>query len=361
MKVSRSLYLPVSITLPQNWSVAEHWRKDNPYFFYDNVFVSPFVTGMKTTRKKDFPEASLVYADSGGYQFASHKAPKNISVLDILRWQESIADVAFTLDYPAYSYISESDNIIYYPEKDFLKNMEHSNKNAWLMLEAQENPNMQLWGVVQGGNGTDQKRWYDALTKEHTFPGYTFPMSSTITPRAKDDWVSQLKFAKEVGTNFHFLGRSEPLLVLVIAKLAQKMKKFYTYDTASAAMGLMQGKYTMPFFLSALNFTKKNLTDQVKLDMNEHPGCSCPVCQKHTVGEIINTYGLLLLHNVWVRVEWNKLCNGFVKDDDIFNDLVNKILRLQPTYKKQKEKYKQDINNLIYDETKKSEGVKTYW
>ena len=364
MTLTGTHYLPVSITLPQNWNVAEHWHKANKYFYYGQIFVSPFVTGMKTTREKDFPEAEYVVADSGGYQFTSDKAPPKVSALDVLRWQEGIADVGFTLDIPAYSYKSRVKEYTHYTKDVFDKYMKLSNDNAWSMLEAQENKKFQLWAVCQGSTYKDIKRWYEHLTKEHTFPGYTFPMSSTVTRRyatgdVGDDWLGQLRFAKEVGTNFHFLGRSEPLLVLVYAKLAQKMKKLYTYDTASAAMGLMQGKYTMPFFLSALNFTKT--TEPVKLDKDAHPGCSCPVCQKHTVGEIIKTYGLLLLHNVWVRVEWNKLVSGFVQDDDIFDDLVNKMLRLQPTYKKNIDKYKEGINNLIYDEPLKTEKVSSFW
>lgn len=366
LKEGQTAYLPVSITLPQNWNVAEHWHKSNEYFYYGSIFASPFVTGMKTTREKDFPEANHIVCDSGGFQFTSGKNPPKVSSLDILRWQEGIGDVALTLDYPAYSYKldKEDKKYVYYPRKDFEKYMKLSNDNAWTMLEAQENKKMELWAVCQGGTYNDIMEWYEHLTKEHTFPGYTFPMSSTVTRRwnsegTGDDWLGQLKFAKEVGTNFHFLGRSEPLLVLVYAKLAQKMKKLYTYDTASAAMGLMQGKYTMPFFLSALNFTKT--TEPVKLDKDEHPGCNCPVCRKHTVGEIIKTYGLLLLHNVWVRVEWNNLCNGFVRDDDIFDDLVNKMLRLQPTYKKNIDKYKQGIDNLIYDEPLKLEKVGSYF
>lgn len=361
LKKEKTYYFPVSITLPQNWNVAEHWYKSNPYFYYGNVFTSPFVTGIRTSRKKDFPESEYVIADSGGYQFVTGTNPPKIGVLDILRWQENIADVAFTLDLPAYSYQPEVDGYRYYTEKYFQKCMDFSNKNAWLMLESQQNKKMQLWGIVQGGNGYDQKRWYDALTKEHTFPGYAFPMASTFNPRAKDDWISQLQFAKSINTNFHFLGRSEPLLVLVYAKLAQKTKKIYTYDTASAAMGLMQGKYTEPYFLSSLNFTKINIKDRVKFDENDHPPCDCPVCKKHTIKEVIETYGLLLLHNVYVRVKWNDYCNVVVKDDDVFNDIVNKLLRLHPIYKKSVESYKEGINSLIFDETKNQLSVESFF
>lgn len=360
-KKHQSMYLPVSITLPQNWAVAEHWHTNNPYYFYPFIFVSPFVTGLKTTKERNFPEAELIYADSGGYQFTSKTNPPKVSCLDILRWQEHVADVSFTLDYPAYSIESGVPNYVGYDNKTFERYMELSNKNAWSMLEAQENKSMQLWAVCQGGNYNDLKKWYVHLTKEHSFLGYTFPMASTVTRRQNDDWLGQLRFAKEVGTNFHFLGRSEPLLVVVFAKLAQVMKKFYTYDTASAAMGLMQGKYTEPYFLSALNFTKKNIKDQVKFDMQEHPPCDCPVCKKHTVEEMINTYGLLLLHNVWVRVKWNEYCNIIVKDNDIFNDIINKLLRLQPNYKKNMEKYKQGIDNLIFDEPLKLDKVGSYF
>ena len=361
-------YLPVTITFSRaDWRYAMHWYKKDfneqtqklNYYYYPYVFVSPFVTGLDTNREKDFPQAKYVVADSGGYQIGVHRKGVNVSVLDVLRWQESIADVAFTVDIPAYSYETEKEGYKYYTQEYFERCMKASNDNAWKMLEAQENQKMQLWGVVQGGNYQDLKKWYNALTKEHTFKGYTLPMASTFTPKSNEDFFGQLKFAKEVDTNFHFLGRCEPLLVVILAKMAQVTGHYYTYDTATAATGLMLGKYHDPMFLSSLSFSKKR--EAVKFDKEGKPPCDCPVCSKHTVEEMINGYYTLFLHNVYVRKRFNDYINVMVQDDDIFREIVNKFLNLQPRYQKRKSELKAKINELIFEEKKRTGGISDYY
>ena len=355
-------YMPVSITFNRaDWRFVMPWYKNNKYFYYGYVFVSPFVTGLETTREKDFPEAKYIVADSGGYQIGVHRKGVNVSVLDVLRWQEKIADVAFTVDVPVHSYESAVEKYRHYTDEYFERCLRVSNDNAWKMLEAQENQKMELWGVVQGGNYKDLKKWYDDLTKEHTFKGYTLPVASTYTPKVKEDLFGQLQFAKEVDTNFHFLGRCEPLLVLILAKLSQQTGRYYTYDTATAATGLMLGKYHDPLFLSSLNFGNKNIDKQVKFDKDGPPPCDCPVCSQHTVDEMINGYFTLFLHNVYVRKRFNDYINVMVKDDDIFNELLNKFLSLQPRYQKQKKELKAKVNQLVFEEKKKTGDIDAYF
>jgi len=364
-------YLPVSITFGENrpeWRYSMHWYKKDfnewtekyHCFYYPYLLVSPFVTGMKKTRKRDFPQAEYIVSDSGGFQIASHKGQYSVSVLDVLRWQEQIADVAFTVDYPAYSYESEVKGQSYYTDEYFNRCMEQSNKNAWKMLEAQENQKMELWGVVQGGNYKDLKKWYDNLTSNHEFKGYSLPLRSTFMPSAKDDFMGQLQFAKEIDTNFHFLGRCEPLAVIILAKLAQKTKKFYTYDTASAAGGLMLGKYHDPYFLSSWSFSKKKPESRVNFNLDGPTGCDCPVCQKFNVEEMINGYYTLLLHNVYVRNRFNNFVNVAVQDDNIFNNLINKFTSVS-RYRKHKDVIKDKIKSLIYEERRTTGGINDYF
>jgi len=360
-------YMPVTVTFNRpDWRYAMHWYKEDfneytkkqHYFYYPYVFVSPFVTGLGCTREKDFPQAKHIVADSGGYQLGVHRKT-NVSTLDVLRWQESIADVAFTVDKPAYSYENETKEYRHYTKEYFERAMEYSNKNAWKMLEAQENQKMQLWGVVQGGNYNDQMKWYKNLTKEHEFKGYTFPMASTFSPKNNEDWISQLQFAKEIGTNFHFLGRCEPLLVLVFAKLSQVTGKTYTYDTATAATGLMLGKYHEPYYLSSLNFSKKKPETAVKFDMDGPPPCDCPVCSKHTVKEMIEGYFTLYLHNVYVRKRYNDYIKVMTQDDEIFKEILNKTLNLQPRYRKNKKEMKNRIMSLLYEDELKHQRIES--
>jgi len=336
-----------------------HWIKSNPYFYYPYVFVSPFVTGMHRTREKHFPDAQYIIADSGGFQIMSQKL--NVGWLDVLRWQEQIADVGFTVDVPAYSYQSESEEYRYYTDEYFERAMQVSNDNAWKMLESKsQDSKMQLWGVVQGGNYEDLMRWYKNLTSNHSFPGYTCPLASTFNPKYKQDWIGQMQFAKEINTNYHFLGRCEPLVVLTMAKLAQVTKKYYTYDTSSAAMGLMLGKYHEPYFLSSLRFSKIKPETRVNFTDNKLP-CDCPVCSKHTFMEMVDKYYTLYMHNVYVRVRFNNYANVMVQDDDVFHELINKYINLQPTYRKNADVLKSRIDQLIYEKELTHGGINDFF
>lgn len=366
MKREGTLYLPASVTFTDHdWHYFMHWFKKSEelgYFYYPYVLISPFVTGMDTDRKKDFPEVEYVVADSGGYQISAQvkKSGAGVGVRKILRWQEGVADVGFTVDYPAYSYVGETTDLTfptkqkslqYYHGDYFERCMKISNENAWTMLEAKENKDMELWGVVQGGNYKDLKKWYNHLTNNHEFPGYSVPIASTINPRRNEDWLSQLQFIKEIGGNFHLLGSCEPLLVTVLAKMSQKLDTFYTYDTSTAATGLMLGKYHEPYFMRALSFSRKKPETQPTFDKNKHPPCDCPVCRKHTFGEMIdNRDYTLLLHNVYVRKRFNDYANIMVQDDDVFKELVTNIIKQKSMYKRQKDDIKAKINALIFED-----------
>jgi len=371
MDMKGTKYLPASITFPESrksWRYAMHWyKKDyNEYsekyhcYYYPFLLVSPFVTGINRTREKDFPQAEYIVSDSGGYQKASHKAG-DFSVLDILRWQENIADVAFTVDVPAYSYISETAGYRYYPDDFFMKCMEESNNNAVLMMDSKENKDMELWGVVQGGNYNDLKKWYDDLNQRQKFPGYAIPTGSTVMPRKKDDWISQLKFAKEVGTNFHFLGRCEPLLVLVLSKMSLQTKKYYTYDTASAAAGLMYGTYYDPMFLNSYSFSKMKIDERPNFDLDGHVPCDCPVCQKHTYKEMMEGYYTLLLHNVYVKNRYNDYFNVIAQDDNVFQIILEKLIDSQPLLRRQKESNITRINNLLFGDHLTKQTLESFY
>jgi tRNA-guanine family transglycosylase len=360
MELKGCIHTPVSIAFNrEDIRYKMFWYKDNPYFFYPAVFVSPFVTGMKRTRAKDFHEAEYIIADSGGFQIMSQKL--NTGWLDILRWQEEIADVAFTLDTPCYSYDSEVEDYKYYTDEYFDRAMRQSNDTAWKMQEAKsQDSKMQLWGVVQGGHYEDLMKWYKDLTSNHTYQGYTLPLASTFNPKVKQNWLSQLQFVKEVNTNFHLLGRCEPLMVLVLAKLAQVTKKYYTYDTSSAAMGLMLGKYHEPYFMSSLRFSKIKPETRVNFTSDKLP-CDCPVCSKHTFMEMVEKYYTLFMHNVYVRVRYNNYANVMCQDDEVFHELVNKFCNLQPTYRKNQDMLKSEIDKLIYGTEQIHGGVSDFF
>ena len=241
----KAIYLPV--TKYEKYKSHRYWLHDNPYFTYDTILVSPFVTGLDRSRK-DFKDATI-YADSGGYQIATQG--KRVSAVNVvLPWQENIADIAFTVDVPPHSFGDD------FTEHQFMKCMKKSNINADLMWRFKVNDDMQLWGVTQGRTFNELELWYNDLTKEHEFDGYCISLSihksGTIGP-----WIEQLHFASTIPKRFHFLGSGTQLFALVLSKFARIMKKTYTYDTSSSTTGVRWAKYMIPETFNQLKFSSK--------------------------------------------------------------------------------------------------------
>jgi len=194
-----AIYFPVM--LPSKNKNFRYWD-DNPYFFYRNILVTPFVSGMNFKRDY-FGEADLnIYADSGGFQVV--KLGIKISAKTVLRWQERVADVAFTLDIPPLRYKN-------YTRGQFLDCMKQSNKNADFMIKCKVNDEMELRGVIQGQTFEECKIWYDDFIQSNECSGYSIALSNP-RPGICIPWTEQLRFASTIHKPFHFLGRSDPLL-----------------------------------------------------------------------------------------------------------------------------------------------------
>ncbi len=331
--IHAATYLPV--TKMERDDRFKFWT-DKSYYFYGNMLVTPFVTGMNT-RRNDFGKNAdklKIFADSGGYQIITMN--KKIEPFAVLRWQEKIANVGFTLDVPPHSICRD------YSKEQFQKCMVKSNENAEIMWQYKQNNEMQLWGVIQGKNVAECKKWYMDLTKNYDFDGYCIAFS--INTDAQAPWIQQLMFAKTVPKRFHFLGGSEPLLVVTLAKLAQVQNIDYTFDTSSANVGARFGKYIDPnsFHHIWLSKKRKNRSKITKLP------CNCPVCSKHTVNEIRWVPELINLHNLYVKVNFCNSVNATVEDDDKFKNLVNKYIQSNPTYRNHHDSIFSQIMGLIY-------------
>jgi queuine/archaeosine tRNA-ribosyltransferase len=297
---------------------------------YDHLLVTPFVTGFNIKRK-DIDNVGLdIYADSGGYQMATLN--KKVSALGVLRWQERIANVGFTLDVPPHTFRNFTPTL-------FNKCMKQSNKNAELMWQSKVNDDMELWGVLQGKNYDELNQWYIDLTKIHAYDGYSISLSInryesvSILP-----WIQQLQFAKKLDKRTHFLGYSELLFSVVLAKIAKINNQVYTYDSSTATIGSRYAKYIDPF-------TFKNLS----IGNLKSLQCYCPICTNHKIKEIVTTPKLIDIHNLYAKINFNKLANLLVKDDELFKFLISRIIDSRTYYKKYKNEIISNIMNLIYD------------
>ncbi|MCK5261484.1 MAG: hypothetical protein KAJ44_04835 [Thermoplasmatales archaeon] len=334
----RAIYLPVV-----NYDSKEefkYWTNNCP-IFYNNLLVSPFTTGWDKNRRHFDGKTLKIYADSGGYQVVT--MDKRVASLDVLRWQQRIAHIAFTLDIPPHHF---SKN---YNKDQFLKCMYQSNKNADLMWEFNKDYDMQLWGVIQGKTYDELKMWYEDLTKGHEYDGYCIALSIHKSD-ADLPWIEQLRFVSTIPKCFHFLGWSEPLFVVVLAKLAQKMNLRYTYDSSTPTIGARYGQYIEPSSLSPVPFNKY----KSKLP------CMCPTCSRHSVEEMMDTTQLLNLHNLYMKISFCRLANLAASDDDLFKYLLDEIIVMRPNYKKSRDVVESCVMRLLYGEDCQESATSSY-
>jgi len=220
---------------------------------------------------------------------------KQFRALDVLHWQENIAHYAFTVDVPPHTF---GDN---FSHNQFLKCMKKSNENADIMYRFKTNDDMQLFGVIQGRTVEELKLWYDDLTKDHEYDGYCISLSihksGVFLP-----WLDQLRFAKIIKKQIHFLGSSSPIFSLVLARFSKLMKTTYTYDTSSSTIGVRYAKYIIPETFEQITFSK-----------NERPleklPCVCPICSQYSVTNLRYNLPLVMLHNLYVHIDFCKKSN----------------------------------------------------
>ena len=308
----QAIYLPVV-----SYGTSDEfrfWTKKCP-IFYNNLLVSPFTTGWDKKRKH-FGKECRIYADSGGFQAVTMN--KKLASLDVLRWQERIANIAFTLDIPPHHFSKD------YTKQEFQKCLYQSNKNADLMWRFKVNDDMQLWGVIQGRNFDECKLWYEDLTKEHEYDGYCISLS-VHKSGTEILWIKQLRFAKTVPKRFHFLGFSNQLFMLVLAQLAKKMNISYTFDSSTPNIGGRYGKYINPETGVHLHKTIVSLP------------CDCPVCKNNTVDDLRRETQLINLHNLFVKINSCKFANSLT--DEQFYSYLNKLVN--------NKKYRSQIMELL--------------
>lgn len=299
-----STYLPV--TKFEKYKSHRYWLYDNPYFTYNNILVSPFVTGLDRSRK-DFKDATI-YADSGGYQIATQGL--QVKAMDVLHWQENIADIAFTVDVPPHSFGDD------FTHDQFLISMKKSNENADLMWRFKVNNDMELWGVIQGRTFDECKLWYDDLTKDHDYDGYCISLSIHKSG-TKIPWIEQLRFAKTISKRIHFLGSGSTIFALILARFSKVMKKTYTYDTSSPTAGVRWAKYMIPETFNQISFSNK------ERPIDKLP-CACPICTKYSVTDLRYNLPLVMLHNLYVQISFCELANSLT-DEQFYSYLDNLV------------------------------------
>ena len=120
-----------------------------------------------TTRDRN---NTIVIGDSGGYQIASN--PKfikdNSDRLRILRWLETNANVAMTLDVPTGPLLKPG-----YHYSSFDECLDATEYNLKLFTSYRQNSDVRFLNVLQGNSQAESDAWYDRV-KQYPFEGWAF-------------------------------------------------------------------------------------------------------------------------------------------------------------------------------------------
>ena len=287
------------------------WWEPNSFFKYNAMLCSAFY-GMKDkwNYREDYgiPKNFLLIADSGGFEQATQGI--RIEAIDVLKWQENNADIAFTLDIPPVN----PENLHFTTDMTFFKKCaEQSFRNAEC---AQRNrDNIKLYFVLQGHTVKQLDLWSQNRLTE--FDGTALSHKSTHLV-----WLAvQAMYAKEHGVkNIHVLTgtgyNSVPLIVYL-----RKHFKHVTFDSSSYGMGARNMQYNLPhryklFFGRSYNGKVKRLP------------CDCPICKNISIDDLQTgtsvSGALLSLHNLYNYIQHVEFLDAIVDDDELFGNYVEK-------------------------------------
>jgi len=296
---------------------VQWWNRDNDYFYYPYLMVTPSAIGFtKNRRDMNIPADTLVIADSGGFQV--NKSVRNeISSIDVVEWQESIADIAMVLDYPPFV---SPDNFYREPNYDYFhKCLDRTKESIKTTYSVYNKDKVKLYGIIHGWNYKMFKEWYKSM--EHfDFDGWA--ISPPVKNINTDMLVSILKMVKDLGTDIHILGVTDASLILALSRLAYEMDiDNITCDSSSIYAGRRWGWYFIPNFRN-LSFSKYRDNDKIQF-----LPCDCPICSAHTFEEMMNKGELIDAHNLYYRIRENIRCYGLATGTkELFLEQLGKLV-----------------------------------
>lgn len=304
------------------------WRKDNEHYSTNQFLVSPTVTGLRTTRKTLFPDGddtAFILADSGGFQILTRNL--KFSQLDILRWQEEIADVGIMLDYPCYvPGLSERQLDDLYE-----KSLERTKDNAVILSNT--STSIKLYGAVHGRDFPTQLRWFRELDDVYQFDGYAITISQTSPLPQMDKIITSALMAKEIGRPCHFLGGGHVKALFMFARLAHLLKQDISCDTSSYVVGARFGIYFMPTFLGGNQQSIFMAEDIEKRNVLESLPCRCSACRKSDYDTLLTSDTLRDVHNLHTLHLIKDVAVSVATNDEVFESYFKLLIdRKLPEY-----------------------------
>lgn len=203
--------------------------------------------------------ATTLICDSGGYQIASGllKIHGNQDRLRILRWLETHADYAMTLDVPTGS-VGKPE----YPFKTSADCLSATLQHLAFFQQNRAATNVKFLNVLQGNTTSESDIWYDAV-KQFNFEGWAFAgvlrnnfynLCRRILIMASEGQIQDKAW-------IHVLGTGSLEVAVLLTALQRSINRHInptlriSYDTSSAFRALRwDWAYTFP------NFSKKAMS-----------------------------------------------------------------------------------------------------
>ena len=237
--------------------------------------------------------ATTLICDSGGYQIASGllKIHGNQDRLRILRWLETHADYAMTLDVPTGS-VGKPE----YPYKTSGECLSATLEHLAFFHANRKAPNVKFLNVLQGNTTSESDIWYDAV-KQYQFEGWAFAgylrhnfynLCRRILIMASEGQIQDKAW-------IHILGTGSLEVAVLLTALQRSINRHInptlriSYDTSSAFRSLRwHDAYTFPNF----SFKRMSMSQETVPDNFQFIGSdirwpwSSPLGDKLVMGDI---------------------------------------------------------------------------
>lgn len=233
--------------------------------------------GVDLRHEMDIPENTVIFADSGGFQF-QHE-PVDTSPEETLETQYTIgADLLGTIDIPLS------------PDNRTAENQRRIERSAELALAAHDahTGNGLLFASVHGYTPDDIRNNIRYLERNGEFTGYA--LGSLVPIRGQYRRVTKLILAARRATDKHLhvygLGGFlyQPLLMYLGVD---------SFDSSAFIRSASHRRYYVP----GLGGVRLKNVDTLK-----HLPCACPVCRQRELEDVRSSRDLLVQHNLWAII-----------------------------------------------------------
>lgn len=255
--------------------------------------------GATLREEMDVPDDTIVFADSGGFDF--HSGELDTTPQETLETQREIdADIYGTVDLP----LSRTNRAAANQAR-----IEQSIEYAVAASDAHEG-NSLLFASVHGYDPETIRNGIRYLEANGEFDGYA--LGSLVPVRTDYKKVTKLILAARRATDKH-------LHVYGLGGLVYAPLLLYlgvdSFDSTAFIRSAGNRNYLVP------GFGGTELRTIVEL---QHLPCPCPVCSTHTLEEVRETRALLAKHNLWaivIELRRFRYLNAAGKDVEHYLDL----------------------------------------